>query len=395
MGHPMYILSMPAALPVVLLLFTVGQSTPVNPQKNFELISKQAETAQIEDRFRDAIGLYSEGVRLRPTWSDGWWALGSLLYEQDRFPEAQLAFEHFVKSAPESKNGPGYAFLALCEYETKNYDASLKHFQDWARNGSPGTDALLDVAGFHWALLLTREERFAQALYLLATKATKLGSTPAVAEAMGLASLRIASLPEDYPSLKREQVWLAGEAAVFASRRDFARTNEFARRLADRYGQEVNVNYFLGTLSGYERNFREAADNYHKELQISPKHVPAMVELALVQLENFEPEEALAVAERAVRLKPEYARAHLAYGKALSAAQQLPKAAHELEIAKELASESPEIRSALANTYMKLGRLADAKRESEAFLALKDKEEVLVPPQKKIEPVKKKAQPKS
>src|SRR5208283_3254653 len=127
---------------------------------------------------------------------------------------------------------------------------------------------------FHWALLLTREGRYAQALYLLAAKAEKLGSTPAVAEAMGLASLRIANLPEDYPPQKREQVWLAGEAAVFSARSDFARSDEFAQRLAVHYGQEANVNYFLGTLLGFQRKYPEAAEAYSKELQISPQHVP-------------------------------------------------------------------------------------------------------------------------
>src|SRR5208337_2031783 len=110
--------------------------------------------------------------------------------------------KRFVATAP--KPGPGYAFLALCEYETHDYVSSLNHFRAWAKAGSPGNDALIDVAGFHWALLLTRGGQFTESLYLLSAKARKLGDTPALAEAMGLASLRVANLPEDYPSQKRE-----------------------------------------------------------------------------------------------------------------------------------------------------------------------------------------------
>jgi len=388
----MYILDM-LLFPSLLVLLLTAQANPQSSaQSSFEALAKQADAARSADRLDEALTLYSKGVRLRPTWSDGWWSLGSILYEQDRFLEAQEVFRRFVATAP--KPGPGFAFLALCEYETRDYDGSLKHFQSWAKSGSPGNDALIDVAGFHWALLLTRESKFEQALYLLAAKAGKLGDKPALAEAMGLASLRMANVPEDYPPLKREVVWLAGEAAVYSARQDYSRSDEYAQRLATRYPGEANVHYFLGTLLGFQKRFPEAAEEYKKELQISPQNVPAMVELALVQLENYKSDEALPVAERAVILEPKNARAHLAYGKALLATEHLSEAAHELELAKELAPESPLVRSALANAYLRLGRTQEAKRESEAFISLQEKEEVLAPVENKGDASKNKVRPK-
>ncbi len=382
----MYILTM-LVFPSLLVLLLTAQANPQASQSNgFEQLAKQAEAARSADHLNEALALYSKGVQLRPRWSEGWWSMGSLLYEQDRFPEAQDAFRRFVATAP--KPGPGYAFLALCEYETHDYVGSLKNFQAWAKVGSPGNDALIDVAGFHWALLLTREGRFTQSLYLLSAKARKLGDTPALSEAMGLASLRMANLPEDYPPAKREMVWYAGQAALYYARQDLQRSDEYAQRLGMRYGGEANVHFFLGTLFGFQRRFPEAAQEYRKELQISPQHVPAMVELALAELENYKPEEALPVAEHTVALEPNNARAHLAFGKALLASERLPEAAHELELAKELAPESSAVRSALANTYQRLGRLQEAKHEAQAFLALKDKEESLAPIEKKIEPPK-------
>jgi protein O-GlcNAc transferase len=189
-------------------------------------------------------------------------------------------------------------------------------------------------------------------------------------------------------------VWLAGRAAVYSARQEYPRSDEYAQRLATRYAGEANVHYFLGTLLGFQRRFPEAAQEYTKELQISPQHVQAMVELALVQLENYHPEEAVGVAERAVTLKPKNARAHLAYGKALLASEHVSEAAHELETAKELAPESPAVRSALANAYQRLGRMQEAKRESQAFLSLKDKEEALAPVEKKIGAPKQAGRPK-
>src|SRR6267378_5019549 len=372
---------MPAVLPILLIFFTLIQVSSPAQHTIFEEIAKRADAARSADHLNEAIALYSEGVRLRPSWPDGWWSLGSVLYEQDRFTEAQAAFVKFVNLQPDA--GPAYAFLALCEYETRNDDRSLQHFQAWAKHGSPGTDALLDVAGYHWALLLTRQGQFTQALYLLAAKAKKLGATPLLTEAMGLASLRMANLPEDYPPAKRELVWLAGKAAIYSARDDSRHSEEYAAHLALRYGSEPNVNYLVGTLLGFQGKFPEAAEQYKKALRNSPQHVPAMIELALVQIQLLQPVEAVPWAEQAVTLDPKNARAHFALGKALLASEHIPESARELEIAKQLAPESAPVRAALASAYRKLGRMQEAKHESEVFLSLNGKGETLPPPLEK------------
>jgi tetratricopeptide (TPR) repeat protein len=372
------------AVTFLLLFLCLANTSPAAPpqtRESFQQIARQADQARTADRLNDAIALYSRGVHEQPTWREGWWWLGSLLYDQDRFPEAQAAFARFVKLAPQP--GPAYAFLALCEYENREYDQALRHFQDWSKHGSPGTDALLDVAGYHWALLLTRKGQFPQALYLLAAKAKKRGPTPVLTEAMGLPSLRMASLPEKYSPDKRELVWLAGEAALCSTIDKTERADEFARRLELRYGSTPNVHYFLGTLRGFENKLPEAVEQYRKELQISPQHVPAMIELALVYIRNFQPAEALPVAQKAVALEPENARAHYALGKSLLDTDHFQECVGELEAAKQLAPRSAVIRSALSSAYRHVGRMDDAKREAAAFLSLKDKEEVLLPEQEK------------
>lgn len=314
---------------------------------------------------------------MQPGWSEGWWSLGSLLYEQDRFAEARAAFLKFTRLT--AKPGPAYAFLALCEFETKQYDDALRHFQSWRKSGSPGTDALLDVAGYHWALLLTREGQFQQALYLLAAKIKKLGATPDLTEAMGLASLRITFLPTEYPPEKRELVWLAGKAAVHAARYEPEVSNEYARRLEMRYPREPNVHYFLGTLLGFQNKLPEAAQQYQEELKLSQDHVPALTELAMVDVRTFDPVSAIPIAERAVKLEPENPRALYALGKSLLDAGKYRESLPILESAKQHAPSSSLIRSALAAAYRHEGRVEDAKREAAAFLALQGKEEQLGP----------------
>src|SRR5258708_24051639 len=149
---------MVAVLPLLALLLAVSSANPATAQESFEQIAKQADAARASDRLQDAINLYSQGLSLRPSWSDGWWSLGSLLYDQDRFLDAKSAFSRFA--ALTSKPVPAYAFLGLFEYETKDYDHALRHFRSWARDGWSGTPDLIDVAAFHFALLLTREDPF-------------------------------------------------------------------------------------------------------------------------------------------------------------------------------------------------------------------------------------------
>jgi len=370
------------------LAFVLAATIPVlcpATQKSFDEVALGAEAARTADRLQDALRLYRQGVELRPSWQDGWWWLGSLYYEQDRFPEAQAALARFVLAAP--KPGPAYAFLALSEYETHDYARSLEHFEKWSLAGSPGTDELLDVASFHWALLLTREGRFVHALYLFAAKAQKRGYSPALAEAMGLASLRMASLPEEYPPERREMVWLAGHAALYAAAQshDFDRADEFARRLLLHYGNQPNVHYFRGTLFDFRKMHESAKREYQEELQISPEHAPAMVELARLYLAEHNFDEAASWATRAAGITPEDPVAHYSLGRALLEMGQVQRAALELESAVRRAPDSAPIRFQLATAYRRLGRNKEAEREFAVFADLKKKPEVLISPMQREE----------
>jgi tetratricopeptide (TPR) repeat protein len=355
---------------VVSLLALLFLTNPSSPQPSFEQIAKQADAARVADRMEDAIELYSEGVGLRPSWSEGWWWLASLLYDQDRFSEAQPPLQRFIAIA--SKPAPAYAFLGLCEYETRDYEHALQHFQEWGRRGSPGTDELLDVAGFHWALLLTRRGQFVEALSMLAAKAQKRGDSPALTEAMGLASLRLRNLPEDYLPEKRESVWLAGKAAFYASVEDDLRADEYAAELLIHHGHEPNVHYFRGTLFSFQKDHDAAVKQYQQELQISPEHTAAMIELALFHVEDHRFTEGLALAQHAVTLDPRNARAHYVLGRGLLALGRAQESARQLEIARQLAPASAMIRFALARSYRTLGRSEDAARELAAFGSLKE-----------------------
>jgi tetratricopeptide (TPR) repeat protein len=351
---------------------------------SFATIARQAEAARAQDRVPDAIRLYREGTKLRPSWADGWWYLGSLLYDQDRFPEATVAFQHLFANT--SHRGPAHAFLGLCEYETGKYDEALAQFRAWAGAGWAGTRELRDVADYHFALLLTRDGRFVESLYLIAPLAQRHGDDPELVEAMGLASLRMRYLPENYPPGQRERIWLAGMAAEYAAQspKDFERADEYASRLESRYGTQPEIHYFRGTLYGFEGKIAEAEREYREELKISPEHAPSLVALAGFDLEKSDLAEAGALAGRAVAADSNDAEAHHLLGRVFLETGDLRASASELETAKQLAPDSALVRSHLAMVYTKLGRQQEAKVEAAAFLALKSKEEVMASPEEKL-----------
>jgi tetratricopeptide (TPR) repeat protein len=369
--------------PILLILLLPTQTPkPQAPPTAFDKISHQADEARAGDQLPEAIRLYREAVKLRPSWSTGWWWLGSIYYDQDRFAEAQQAFTHFIATGKDV--APAYGFLGLCEYETRDYDHAAEHFRRWVEKGSPGTSELIDVASFHFALLLTREGHFFEALYLLGKKVENHGPDPALAEAMGLAWMRMKNVPEDYPPEKREMVWLAGMASVYLSAQQLDRVHEFQDRLATHYGDEPNVHYFRGYVYEFEKKYDEAAGEYRQELKISPDNAAATVQLALVDVEESRLEEGSVQAKRAILLEPGSALAHYAMGRVLLAQEQWQQSAAELELARKFAPESANVRFHLATAYKNLGRVADAKRENAAFEALKDKKEVLASPQEKL-----------
>ncbi len=379
----MYSCFMQPVFSLLVLFLILNPALSAVPSKSFEQLSKEADAARQAERLNDAITLYRAGVQLRPGWGEGWWALGSLLYDQDRFPEAETAFRRFVSVTPAP--GPGYAFLGLCEYETQEYDRALRQFRLWARNGWSGSTQLIDVSVFHFALLLTREGRFVEALYLLSTEASKVDNTSAISEAMGLASLRMRSLPKDYPPERRELVWLAGQAAFYAAdaQHDFARADEYAARMESRYNETADVHYFRGTLFTFENKSNEAEREFREELRVSPTHVPAMLGLVKIDLDGNHLTEAASLARGATEIEPNNPEAHHLWGRVLMATGKFQESAQELRRAKQLAPDGAMIRSHLAMVYSRLGRTQEAKAEADAFLTLKAKQGVLAPPEDK------------
>src|ERR1035438_9338550 len=186
------------------------QKVPAAAPAAFDRISKAATEARTRNRVEDAIGLYRQAVKLRPSWAEGWWFLGELLYDRNKYPEARDSLRRLIDL--DHTTGPGFALLGLCEFETKEYDKALNHIYQARRLGLGDDPQVRRVVLFHEMLLLTQLKQYESAMQVLVNVVKDGGAGPTVIEAAGLAGLRRPIFPEDLPPADKDLIERAGRA---------------------------------------------------------------------------------------------------------------------------------------------------------------------------------------
>ena len=334
---------------------------------HFEQISKQAAEAREQNKPEEAIKLYREGLKLKPSWLEGWWDLGAILYEVDRYDEARETFRRLANLKPEG--GPAWAMLGLCEFELRDYEQALEHLRRAETAGVGNNSELRSVTQFHLAILYTRFEQYEAGTKRLFTLAQTGNESPSLLEALGLSVLRMSFLPSEMPPDKREMVLMAGRAAYdMRTHQASAGKKEFEELIA-RYPEVPNVHYAYGTFL-LNTDGDAALGEFNREIQISPSHVPARLQIAFEDLKRSDFEAGLPFAKKAVELAPQLFAAHDALGRILLGMGDTAGAISELETAVKLAPDSPEVCFALYRAYARAGRKEDAERMRTEFTRL-------------------------
>ena len=332
-------------------------------------IAKEAEAAKAANRIDQAVALYKKGVALNPAWEEGWWKLGTLYYGLDNYVEGRDSFKHLTEMQPDA--AVGWAMLGLCEFQTKQYDLSLKHLARGIQLGVEADQNISDVAHYHFALLLTRYEQYEQAMKTLAMFAQRNLNQPDYVEAMGIAALRKPLLPSELPPTERELVMDTGRAMYDAAALKTSEAAADFKALIAKYPNQPNIHYLYGSFLMYSDSNAGLAQ-FQKELEISPGHVPSLVTIASEYINRKEYKTGLPYAEKAVELDPESFAAHAVLGRILAEGGiDAARGVKELERAKKLEPDSPQVRIGLATAYARAGRKEDAAREREEFLKLK------------------------
>jgi tetratricopeptide (TPR) repeat protein len=327
----------------------------------FEELARQAAAAREADQVPQAIDLYQQALQLKPDWSEGWFYLGTLYYDSDRYADAQPAFARFVGLADKPA---GWAFLGLCEFETAGYTQALEHLQKALRGGL--APEIEPVVRFDQILLLTRLGFFEQAWRGYAALVRHGVHDPTLIAGLGLNALNKPMLPKETPRDQREFVAAVGQTSYIWLSGDNAKTEAAFHTLLEAYPTAPGVHNLYATY--LEASQPEAAQReLRRELDLNPQSADARAMLALLLLKAGNAADASSYAKKAAEDGPACALAQYVYGVTLADPRE---AAAHLEIAERLDPSNFKVHLALAHAYSASGRNEDARRERKISIEL-------------------------
>jgi tetratricopeptide (TPR) repeat protein len=316
----------------------------------------------------EAVGLYRKALKLKPSWEDGWWSLGSITYDEDKYAECALAFRRLAVLKPDL--AAAWTMAGLCEYKLRKLDDAKESLTHAERLGFQETAELSKQARLHLAVVLTKFGSFERAIVLL-TELTRLDrKTPEIITIAGIAGLRRPWLPSEVPEAERDKVLKLGDAMAAAMEQNRNAALEKFGQVLEAYPDDANIHFRYGAFLQFS-DVEKGIAEIKKAIELEPEHIPAMVGLSTVYLNKGEVQQAREYAERGVKVGPGDFSARIALGRALLNSEDPTGAARELEAAVRFAPDNPEVHFSLAAAYAQLGRKADSERERGIFEKLK------------------------
>lgn len=347
------------------------QRPPVFNQQQFDQIAAQANQAREAGNFDEAILGYQKALSLKPKWNEGWWYLATLLYEKDQYVNAAKAFQNSAALNPNV--GAPIVMLGLCEFRNGDYDNALVHLIQGRKIGVGDNVALYKVMLYHEAMLLVLKGEFEQAERYLNKLSYDNVSNEQLFITHGLALLRMPMLPQQIPMTHKDREMLrrAGYAQHLIAQLNNSDGQQEYERFAAEYAKVPGVQYAYGRYLLYtQRNDEAATQAFQRELENSPKHALARLQIAYIKLKNKEPEQGIQLAEEAVKLSPRLLLGHYILGRMYLDSGEAERAITELETSQKMAPDEPKIYFALSRAYTKVGRKADAERARQNFTRL-------------------------
>lgn len=210
-----------------------AQVPPSQPAADFDSLAHSAAAARDAGQKAEAVDLYRRALALRPDWAEGWWYVGTILYDADKFSEALPAFQKVLQLAPQAPDAT--SFLGLCEFETGDYDSAQKHLEASRASADSQQDPqLARVVSYHFALLVNRSGDSKRALEILTHDFPQDPPPNPVAFALGLATLHIPLLSNEVDPAKEAFIQTIGRLANQTAQGSAAQTVDAYRGLLQR-----------------------------------------------------------------------------------------------------------------------------------------------------------------
>ncbi len=343
--------------------------------ENFDRVAAEAEQARGANRIEEAIGLYRKALGLRPRWAEGWFNLGTLLYDKDVYADAAVALARAAALNPNV--GTTWVLLGLCEFKLGRHAEALEHIQRGRKLGVSANPQLRSVMLYHEGLLLIGKGSFERAQETLGQLSREGIESEELLVALGLSALRLrfSELQAGGDSL-RQIAARVGLAEYLAAQKKIDEAQREYERLAADSPQGRNIHYAYGRfLLVNGGDDEKAIATLLREIENSPQHLLARLLVADTRLRRREFAAGLPYAEEAAKLSPRLPLAHYLLGSLLLGAGQTERAVTELEAAARLMPDESRIFYALSNAYLRAGRKRDAERALATFARLKERTE--------------------
>lgn len=331
--------------------------------------AREAGVAREANRLDEAVVLYRKAVSENPKWTEGWWYLGTLLYDRDDYSGAGAAFKKTAELDP--NNGAAVVMLGLSEAKLHQNTDALRHLREGRKLGIPDDPQLRRVMLFTLgSLSLERGVRgdFETAQEALDSLAREGVYSEELTDALGLAVLHISHPPID-PQLVRA----AGRAEALAAQRgNVTEARKSYEQLAADYPRVPGVQFALGKFLLANHFDDEAMAAFKRELENTPTHLLARLGIAGLMAQR-DPAGGLHDAEEALKMAPEIPETHYLVGVMLLDTGDLLNATRELETAQRAEPNEAKVYFALGRAYAKANRKEDAARARATFARLNAK----------------------